>query len=46
MVAAAAMQCLSAFAERVVAADDGATAAVLLRPLLAVIAGPEPGWQY
>ena len=46
MAAASAMQCLSAWAERVAATDDVDTAAAMVPVLTACILGPEPGFQF
>ena len=45
MCAATAMQCLSAFSERVAAADDAHAARRIAPLLMRCILGPEPGYQ-
>ena len=45
MCAATAMQCLSAFSERVAAADDADAARRIAPILMRCILGPEPGYQ-
>jgi hypothetical protein len=46
MVAATAMQCLSAFAEKVAAADDAEVAGAMAPLLMRCILEPEPGYQF
>ena len=46
MVAATAMQCLSAWAETVATADDAAVAGAMAPVLMRCILGPEPGYQF
>jgi hypothetical protein len=46
MVAATAMQCLSAWAEKVAAADEAAAAGAMAPILMRCILGAEPGYQF